>query len=78
MSFKAFFEGIESITEAILLNPLDGVRDLELTNWFIANGLNWIFVIIGFAALIYWLKELKKYDEAGTEDYSSTSHAYLG
>jgi len=78
MSFKAFFEGIESVTEAILTTPFDGIRDLELSNWFIANGLNWIFVIIGFAALIFWLKELKRYDEEGTDDKSSTSHSYLG
>lgn len=75
---KAFFEGIQSITEALLLNPLDGIRELELTSWFLANGLNWLFVIIGFAALIYWLKELKKFDKEGNEDYSSTSHSYLG
>ncbi|MEX0997224.1 MAG: uracil phosphoribosyltransferase [Flavobacteriaceae bacterium] len=75
---KALFEGIESITDAILLSPLDGIRELELSSWAMANGLNWIFVIIGFAALIYWLKELKKYDQEGTEDYSSTSHSYLG
>lgn len=75
---KAFFEGIQSITEALLLNPLDGIRELELTSWFLANGLNWLFVIIGFAALIYWLKELKKFDKEGKEDYSSTSHSYLG
>jgi hypothetical protein len=78
MTFRALFEGIESVTEAILLNPLDGVRELELSSWFIANGLNWIFVIIGFAALIYWLKELKNYDEEGAEDKTSTSHSYLG
>jgi hypothetical protein len=78
MTFRALFEGIESVTEAILLNPLDGVRELELSSWFIANGLNWIFVIIGFAALIYWLKELKRYNEEGTEDETSTSHSYLG
>jgi hypothetical protein len=78
MSFKAFFEGIESVTEAILINPFNGIRELELSNWFIANGLNWVFLIIGFAALIFWLKELKKYDEEGTEDYSSTSHSFLG
>lgn len=74
---KSLFEGIQSITEAILLNPLDGIRDLELASWFAANGLNWIFMIIGFIALIYWLKELKKYDDEGTEDLSSTSHSFL-
>lgn len=78
MTFRALFEGIESITEAILLKPLDGIRELELSSWFMANGLNWIFVIIGFVALLYWLKELKKYNEEGSDDRTSTSHSYLG
>lgn len=78
MSFKGFFEGIESASEAVLSAPLDALRALELDSWFLANGLNWIFVIIGFAALIYWLKQLKEYNKEGDEDRSSTSHSYLG
>lgn len=78
MTLRALFEGIESVTEAILLKPMDGIRELELSSWVMANGLNWIFVIIGFVALLYWLKELKKYNEEGSEDSSSTSHSYLG
>lgn len=78
MSWKGFFEGIESITETILLQPLDGIREMELSNWFLSNGLNWLFVLIGFVALIYWLIQLKNYNDEGTEDKSSTSHSYLG
>jgi hypothetical protein len=78
MSLRDFFLGIESVTEAILTSPLDAVRALELDSWFLANALNWIFVIIGFAAMIFWLKQLKKYNEDGDEDRSSTSHSYLG
>jgi hypothetical protein len=75
---KALFEGIESITTLILNKPFDAIREMELSNWFLANGLNWIFVIIGFAALFFWLKQLKEYDKEGTEDLTSTSHSYLG
>lgn len=75
---KALFEGIQSITEVLLLNPLDGIRALELSSWFAANGLNFLFMIVGFVALVYWLLQLKKYDQEGKEDYSSTSHSYLG
>ncbi len=78
MSFKGFFEGIESASEAVLSAPLDYLRALELDSWFLANGLNWIFVIIGFAALVYWLMQLKEYNKEGDEDRSSTSHSYLG
>lgn len=78
MTLKDFFLGIESATEAVLSNPLDALRSLELDSWFLANGLNWIFVIIGFVALLYWLKQLKNFNEEGDEDRSSTSHSYLG
>ncbi|GGD80005.1 DUF6341 family protein [Planktosalinus lacus] len=78
MSWKGFFEGIESVTETILLQPLDGIREMELSNWFLSNGLNWLFMLIGFVALIYWLIQLKKYNDEDTEDKTSTSHSYLG
>ncbi|PKP24562.1 MAG: uracil phosphoribosyltransferase [Bacteroidetes bacterium HGW-Bacteroidetes-2] len=78
MSWKGFFEGIQSITEAILAGPLNSIRALELENWFLANGLNWIFMLIGFSAFLYWMKQLKKYNDEGKEDRSATSHSYLG
>ncbi|MBA3985023.1 MAG: uracil phosphoribosyltransferase [Flavobacteriales bacterium] len=78
MSFKGFFEGIQSVTEAVLLNPLDGIRSMELDSWFLANALNWVFAIIGLVAFIFWMKQLKTYNDEGTEDRSSTSHSYLG
>ncbi len=33
-----------------LFAPFDALRALELENWFAANTLSWIFIIIGFAA----------------------------
>ncbi len=78
MSFKGFFEGIASVTEAVLSNPLDGIRSMELESWFLANALNWVFAIIGLVAFIFWMKQLKAYNDEGTEDRSSTSHSYLG
>ncbi len=78
MSWKGFFEAIQSTTEAILLNPLDGLRALELNHWAMANILNWIFMLIGMVAFIYWMKQLKNYNDDGSEDRSSTSHQFLG
>lgn len=75
---KSIFEGIEAITFAILNAPFDAIREMELSSWFLANGANWIFVIIGFAALFYWLKELKRYSKEDTDDKTSTSHSFLG
>ncbi len=72
---KAFFESIQDLFVDGLFLPLDFFRFLQ--NWWLANSVNWIFVIIGFIAFVYWMIELKKYNDAGEEDKSSTSHSYL-
>ncbi|MEH6769949.1 DUF6341 family protein [Maribacter arcticus] len=46
-------------------------------SWAISNILNWMFMLIGSAAFIYWMLQLKKYNDSGEEDTSSTSHSYL-
>ncbi len=72
-----FFYGIQDLFVDFLFLPLDGLRSLELTNWFAANFVSWIFIIIGFVAFIYWMGELKKYNANGEEDKSISSHSYL-
>jgi len=78
MSLKGFFEGVESLFVDVLFAPLNALRELELESWFMANGINWLFLIIGFVAFFYWMKQLKMFNESGEEDRSSTSHSYLG
>jgi len=78
MSWKGFFEGIASLFVDVLFIPLDALRNLELSSWFLANGINWLFLIIGFVAFFYWMKQLKLFNERNEEDRSSTSHQYLG
>ena len=78
MTLREFFEGIESIAEAILFQPLDGIRALELESWFKANGMSWIFLIIGLVAFTYWMRQLKKFNENEEEDLSQVSHSFLG
>ena len=72
---KAFFESIQDLFVNVLFAPLDTLRFME--SWWAANTLNWIFMIIGSIAFVYWMLELKKYDAKGDEDKSSTSHSYL-
>jgi|TARA_B100001013_G_C24239379_1_gene296474 hypothetical protein len=74
---KDFFEGIEDLFE-LLLAPLDELRALELDSWFLANGLNWIFMAIGFLAFLYWMKQLKTFNDNNEENRESTSHSFLG
>ncbi|AOZ99105.1 MULTISPECIES: DUF6341 family protein [Flavobacterium] len=74
---KAFFEGIQSLFVDFLFKPLDWLRSLELVSWFGANTLNWIFMIICTAAIVYWIKQLRIFDDAGTENQDTTAHSFL-
>lgn len=72
---KAFFEGIQDLFVNGLFWPYDFFRFME--NWWTSNTVNWIFVIIGTIAMIYWMRELRKFDKSGEEDKSITAHSYL-
>ena len=74
---KAFFEAIAYLFQEILFIPLNFLRELELTSWFLANGINWVFLIVGFVAASYWIGQLKKFSDSGEEDTDSTSHSFL-
>ena len=78
MSLRSFFEGIEEAAEALLFAPFNALAELELSNWWLANGLNWIFMLICAAALVYWMFELKKYNENDTEYREAKAHGFLG
>lgn len=74
---KAFFEAIQSLFVDFLFIPLDMFRALELDNWWAANSISWIFILITIVAAVYWILQLKKFNDNGEEDKSSTSHSYL-
>lgn len=75
---KEFFEGIQSFFEEYALAFHDALRALELENWAAANIFNWIFMLIGFLAFIYWMKELKKFNDNNEEDRDPKAHSFLG
>jgi hypothetical protein len=60
----------------LILTPFDALRELENTNWFLANGVSWLCIIILIVAVAYWLKKLKVFD--ADEDKSQTAHSFLG
>ncbi len=70
-----FFYGIEDLFVNVLFAPYDLFRFME--SWWAANSINWIFMIIGFVAMIYWMGRLKIFDASGEEDKSISSHSYL-
>ena len=74
---KAFFEGIDYLFVNILFAPYDFLRSLELSSWFAANTINWIFMIICASAMVYWIRQLKIFEDAGTEKQDTTAHSFL-
>lgn len=75
---RDFFEGIKSFFENIAFAPHNFLREIQLDSWFLANILNWIFVIIAFAALVYWMRQLKIFNDNNEEDTDPTAHSFLG
>ena len=51
---KSFFEGIQFLFVDVLFKPLDFLRSLELSTWFGANTINWIFMIV---CIVDWAKK---------------------
>jgi hypothetical protein len=78
MTWKGVFEGIQSITENVLFVPYNILRTIELDNWWMANIVSWMLMLVGFVAFIYWMGQLKKFNDNDEEDKSSTSHSFLG
>lgn len=78
MSWREFFYGIQDIGEALLIDPFDKLRAFELENWWGANLLNWVFLLILIVALTYWMLEIKKYNDLDNEDREAKAHGFLG
>ncbi|UJH90220.1 uracil phosphoribosyltransferase [Antarcticibacterium sp. 1MA-6-2] len=75
---RDLFEGIAYVFEEILFLPLNWLYDLEQNSWFLANIINFLFVIIAFAAFLFWMKQLKKFNDNDEEDRDPTAHSFLG
>lgn len=74
---KAFFEAIAFLFEEILFLPLEALRTLELSSWVLANVINWGFLIVGMVAGVYWVLQLKKFNDNGEEDKDPSAHSFL-
>lgn len=74
---KDLFHAIRDFFVNVAFAPLDMLRELELESWLMANGINWLFVIICMVAMVYWMLQLKKYDANNEEDKSISSHSFL-
>jgi hypothetical protein len=74
---KNLFEGIAALFENVLFAPLSVLRSVELKNWWVANGMTWLFVLIGFVALVYWIQQLRGFDKTGEENKDPSAHSFL-
>ena len=76
MEFKDLFEAIEFLFVEVLFIPFDFIR-LDISSWLIQNGINFTFMLVVSAALLYWTLELIKYDKKGEEKKDVTAHSFL-
>ena len=61
---KDFFLGIESLFEDVLFLPFDFIRTtIQPDSWLAANGVNFVFLLIGMVFFVYWMKQLKGFNE---------------
>ena len=74
---KSFFEAIAYLFEEILLVPFNFLREMQLDSWWFANIVSWIFLFFGVIASIYWIKQLKLFDDRGEENKDISSHSFL-
>ncbi len=70
----SFFRGIEDLFVNYLFWPYDQLRYWD--SWWGANAFNWILFLIGVSAFIYWMLQLKKFDERGEEKRKSVATTY--
>ena len=72
-----FFYAIGDLFTNVLMMPFDALMALELENWWLANIFSWILILIAMAGFVYWMLQLKKYDDNKEEDKSISSHSFL-
>lgn len=74
---KSFFEAIQYLFEEVLFTPMNLFAKIELENWWTANLVNWIFMIICIVAMSYWLKQLQIFKKKGDDIQDTTAHSFL-
>ena len=77
IKMKDFFYAIQDLFVNVLFAPFDYLRALELENWWLANIMTWVLTIIGIVAFVYWMLQLKSFNDNNEEDKSISSHSYL-
>jgi uncharacterized membrane protein len=74
---KDFFASIQNLFENFLFAPFNALQAIELENWWFANIITWVFVVIFLVSFTYWMLQLKTFNANNEEDKSISSHSYL-
>lgn len=61
------FRWIGSLFTDYLFIPFNKLRNGDL-DWWSANIVNWVFLVVLIVLLAYWMKESSKFLKEGTED----------
>jgi len=64
---KEFFYAIQDFFVNFAFWPFDKLRAIQLDNWWTANIVSWILLIIGVTAFVYWMLQLKSFNESTEE-----------
>ena len=59
------FKALGDFFTNVLFAPYDGIRFMD--NWWLQNTVSWLFIVITSFAFLYWMRELRKYKQAGNE-----------
>ncbi|MHC5201118.1 DUF6341 family protein [Myroides sp. LJL119] len=73
----SFFNGIGFLFERVLFIPMDYLAKLELTNWWAANTVTWIFILITCYYFVFWLKQLQIFKDNNEDNQDTTAHSFL-
>lgn len=74
---KDFFFAIQDLFVNVLFAPFDALRALEVDSWYASNIMSWLLFAAGFVAFVYWMLQLKKFNDGGEEDKTISSHSFL-
>ena len=59
------FRTIGDFFTNVLFAPFEEIRAMD--NWWVQNSVNWLFIIVTTVAFLYWMGELRKYQNTENE-----------
>jgi hypothetical protein len=69
------FKAIEILFVNYLFLPFDSLRAME--NWWLSNAVNGFFMLLGASAMVYWMLQLKSFNDSGEEKTDVSAHSYI-